>query len=92
MTCAVRRASRSGVGACWRRAWGAPPTWRWLRCPGFTLPGDISASDRYYQQDITHETFSLNADSTIDVPTGSGPGGHSRSGSPLKQIHAETLW
>jgi len=25
--------------------------------PGFTLPGDISASDRYYAQDITHQRF-----------------------------------
>jgi len=36
--------------------------------PGFTLPGDISASDRYYHRDITNERFVLNADSTIDVP------------------------
>lgn len=42
--------------------------------PGFTLPGDISASDRYYKQDITVETFSLNPDSTIDVPRGPGLG------------------
>ena len=42
--------------------------------PGFILPGDISASDRYYQRDITNERFSLNADSTIDVPIGSGLG------------------
>ncbi|HUH98979.1 MAG TPA: o-succinylbenzoate synthase [Anaerolineales bacterium] len=42
--------------------------------PGFTLPGDISASDRYYKRDITHERFSLNADSTIDVPGGPGLG------------------
>jgi o-succinylbenzoate synthase len=42
--------------------------------PGFSLPGDISASDRYYVQDITEERFSLNADSTITVPTGPGLG------------------
>jgi len=42
--------------------------------PGFVLPGDISASDRYYHRDITHEKFSLNADSTIDVPRGAGLG------------------
>ena len=42
--------------------------------PGFVLPGDISASDRYYQRDITNERFVLNADSTIDVPNGSGLG------------------
>lgn len=42
--------------------------------PGFTLPGDISASDRYYQQDITNERFVLNEDSTIDVPQNPGLG------------------
>lgn len=42
--------------------------------PGFILPGDISASDRYYARDITNERFVLNADSTITVPTGPGLG------------------
>ncbi len=44
--------------------------------PGFTLPGDISATDRYYARDIT-EPFILNReDSTITVPTGPGLGVH----------------
>ena len=42
--------------------------------PGFVLPGNISASNRYYQRDITHERFLLNADSTIDVPNKPGLG------------------
>jgi len=42
--------------------------------PGFTLPGDISASDRYYVEDIVDPPFTLNSDSTIDVPTGVGIG------------------
>ena len=42
--------------------------------PGFSLPGDISASDRYYKEDITRERFQLDAGSTIDVPTGPGLG------------------
>jgi len=42
--------------------------------PGFTLPGDISATDRYYVEDITQESFSLNPDSTITVPTSPGLG------------------
>ena len=42
--------------------------------PGFVLPGDISASDRYYVEDITLERFLLNSDSTIDVPSGPGLG------------------
>jgi len=42
--------------------------------PNFILPGDVSASDRYYTQDITNERFVLNSDSTIDVPNGVGLG------------------
>lgn len=42
--------------------------------PNFVLPGDISASDRYYERDITNERFVLNSDSTIDVPGGVGLG------------------
>lgn len=40
--------------------------------PGFTLPGDISASDRFYRQDIT-EPFVLEA-GRIRIPTGPGLG------------------
>ena len=42
--------------------------------PGFTLPGDISASTRYYRQDITNEGFTLNPDSSITVPQDPGLG------------------
>jgi len=42
--------------------------------PGFTLPGDISATDRYYAEDITHQRFTLNRDSTITVPAAPGLG------------------
>lgn len=42
--------------------------------PGFTLPGDISASDRYYHRDITRETFHLGPESSIAVPVGPGLG------------------
>jgi len=42
--------------------------------PGFVLPGDISASDRYYHRDITNERFTLNDDNTITVPEGPGLG------------------
>jgi O-succinylbenzoate synthase len=42
--------------------------------PGFVLPGDISASSRYYDRDIAEPLFELNPDGTIDVPTGPGLG------------------
>ncbi|UYM06893.1 o-succinylbenzoate synthase [Solicola gregarius] len=40
--------------------------------PGFTLPGDTSASDRYYATDVT-EPFRLD-DGHLPVPTGPGLG------------------
>jgi O-succinylbenzoate synthase len=43
--------------------------------PNFTLPGDISATERYYAEDIAEPAFHLNrADSTITVPAGPGSG------------------
>ncbi|NWG21946.1 MAG: o-succinylbenzoate synthase [Chloroflexi bacterium] len=42
--------------------------------PNFTLPGDISASARYYHSDIATPDFVLNADSTISVPQEPGLG------------------
>ncbi len=42
--------------------------------PGFVFPGDISATDRYYEEDITQERFTLNSDSTITIPEAPGLG------------------
>lgn len=43
--------------------------------PNFILPGDISATERYYAEDIAEPAFHLNrADSTITVPAGPGSG------------------
>ena len=42
--------------------------------PGFRLPGDISASARYYETDIAGPGFALNHDSTINVPEQPGLG------------------
>ena len=41
--------------------------------PGFTLPGDLSASDRYYERDVVTEPFVLH-DGRLTVPTGPGLG------------------
>jgi O-succinylbenzoate synthase len=41
--------------------------------PGFTLPGDISASKRYWKEDIVTPEFVLNS-GVIDVPSGPGIG------------------
>jgi O-succinylbenzoate synthase len=42
--------------------------------PNFTLPGDISASKRYYKEDIVEPEFVVNPDGTMDVPTKPGIG------------------
>lgn len=41
--------------------------------PGFTLPADLSASARYYAEDLT-EPFVLDAEGCLAVPTGPGIG------------------
>ncbi len=42
--------------------------------PNFTLPGDLSASRRYYQTDIVEPEFQVNAQGKMRVPTGAGIG------------------
>src|SRR5215469_6218632 len=57
--------------------------------PGFTLPGDTSASDRYYRQDIT-EPFVLR-DGHLDVPGGPGLGVTPLPGR-LAEVTRSTEW
>ena len=42
--------------------------------PNFTMPGDISSSNRHYLEEIVEPAFSINPDSTMNVPTGPGLG------------------
>ncbi len=42
--------------------------------PNFILPGDISASNRYYKRDIVEPEFVVDKDGTMEVPTQSGIG------------------
>ena len=42
--------------------------------PGFTLPGDLSASRRYFHEDIVAPAFELEGDGYLRVPTGPGLG------------------
>jgi O-succinylbenzoate synthase len=41
---------------------------------GFTLPGDLSASNRYFERDLVDPPVRLNPDGTITVPDGPGLG------------------
>jgi O-succinylbenzoate synthase len=42
--------------------------------PGFTLPGDTSASARYFAEDLVDPPVVVDADGTIAVPEGAGIG------------------
>jgi O-succinylbenzoate synthase len=50
--------------------------------PGFQIPGDVSAGDRYYAEDIVRPAIALSPDGTIPVPEGPGIGA---------EIHGERL-
>ncbi|MBK6887898.1 MAG: o-succinylbenzoate synthase [Tetrasphaera sp.] len=52
---------------------GRAPNLALAALPGFVLPGDTSASSRYYTQDLT-APFELDRDGCIAVPTGPGIG------------------
>jgi O-succinylbenzoate synthase len=41
---------------------------------GFTLPGDVSASARYWEKDIIEPPVTVMANGTIDVPSSPGIG------------------
>lgn len=57
--------------------------------PGFTLPGDTSASDRYFRTDIT-EPFVL-SDGHLDVPAGPGLGVQPLP-DQLEEVTTSTEW
>jgi o-succinylbenzoate synthase len=42
--------------------------------PNFTLPGDVSASQRYWKEDIIEPEVEVSSRGTISVPTGAGLG------------------
>ena len=42
--------------------------------PGFTLPGDISASARYWHRDVVTEPFTVDEHGQMAVPDGPGLG------------------
>ena len=44
--------------------------------PNFQYPADLSASDRYWKEDLIDPPFTLQPDSTLSVPSGPGLGVH----------------
>jgi O-succinylbenzoate synthase len=57
--------------------------------PGVTLPCDISATSRYFQQDISEPPFELSEGSRIAVPQGLGIGVDVK---PDRLAEAESAW
>ncbi len=58
--------------------------------PNFSLPGDLSASDRFYREDVT-EAVVLGHDGTIAVPVGPGTGAVLRV-DVLDEATVESRW
>jgi len=56
--------------------------------PGFTLPGDTSASARYFDEDLVDPPVTVSPDGLIAVPEGPGLG-HALV---WPRIEAATLW
>lgn len=69
----VERGSGLWVGGMLETGVGRAVNVALAALPGVTLPGDVSASDRYWDDDLT-EPFVLGADGTIPVPAGPGIG------------------
>jgi o-succinylbenzoate synthase len=42
--------------------------------PNFSLPSDLSASNRYFHEDLIDPAFVLDAENKLPVPTGPGLG------------------
>lgn len=57
--------------------------------PGVTLPSDISATDRYFDPDITEPPFMLEAGSSLTLPAGAGIGVEVQ---PDRLAEAEARW
>ncbi|MEJ7615739.1 MAG: o-succinylbenzoate synthase [Pyrinomonadaceae bacterium] len=56
--------------------------------PGFTMPGDVSASSRYWHEDIIDPPVTVSARGTIVAPDAPGLGFHINE----KRIAALTVW
>jgi O-succinylbenzoate synthase len=59
--------------------------------PNFTLPGDVAASNRYYEPDLIDPPIDVRPDGTIPVPEGPGIGVHvvqaRIDAAPLRMMH-----
>ena len=61
------------IGGMLETGVGRAPNVALAALPGVTMPGDTSASDRYFPEDLT-QPFEVDADGTMAVPSGPGIG------------------
>ncbi len=64
-----------------------PPAIAVAGLPGFTWPADLSASDRYWREDLT-EPFVLDGDGSLTIPSAPGLGVTVRT----DVVDASTVW
>jgi len=57
-----------GVGECWNRNRVERHNIAMSTLPGFSLPGDVSASQRYWSEDIIEPPVEVTEKGTIRVP------------------------
>lgn len=77
------------IGGMMETAIGRAANLAFASLPGVTLPCDISATDRYFAEDLAEPAFTLRPDSTIAAPGGVGLG-ISVQGSRIAA--AQSLW
>jgi len=70
----VERATPLWIGGMLETGIGRAANLSFAALPGVTLPSDISATDRYFDPDITEPPFVLRADSSLKLPAGAGIG------------------
>ncbi len=71
---AVRRGIPAWVGGMLETGVGRAHNVHLASLAPFRLPGDLSASDRYYSQELVDPPFRLGPGSTLEVPRGTGIG------------------
>ena len=72
--CARRTEFRFGAAECWSRESAARTISRSRRCRISRCPGDVSASKRYWAEDIIEPEVEVTPKGTIKVPSGPGIG------------------
>ena len=85
----VERGTPLWIGGMLETGIGRAANLSFASLPGVSLPSDISATDRYFDPDITEPPFVLGPDSTLKLPEGHGIGVEVQ---PDRLTAAEARW